>query len=424
MTTAAVILAGGRGTRSVDPNRAKVTQTVGGASLLEWHYQLIARSSIDECLVVAGHLGHQVQELSDQVTSGDFPVQVIHEPEQRGTVAAVELAAKHTSASGFIVILGDVLMSVPLDQILNEWTRSGRGVLAVVHPSSHPHDSDAVFTESRDTVLVIPKHEQRAGIPNMASAGLFGLNRGALQRYSELTDIGSDVLPAAAAEHDLLALVSSHYLKDTGTPERLSSAVDDFESGLFKTRGRLEPRPAVFLDRDGVINPSQPVFLTPDDYLLLPGVAEAIGKLNSRGIPAIVITNQPHIAKGHLTFEQHTAIRARMDTLLANEGAFVDDYFFCPHHPDSGFVGEVAALKGACDCRKPAPGLVRQACELHILDISTSVMVGDTDRDRDLALACGMAFVRVDYNHSSHSTDESFTSSADAIKRALEIASC
>lgn len=424
MTTAAVILAGGRGTRSADPSRAKVTQALGGTSLLEWHYQLIALSSIDECFVVAGHLGHQVQELSDQVTSGDFPVQVIHEPEQRGTLAAVKLAAKHTSASRFIVILGDVLMSVPLDHVLNQWTQSGRGVLAVVHPSSHPHDSDAVFAESRDTVRVIPKHEQRVDIPNMASAGLFGLDRAALQRYSELTDIGSDVLLAAATDHDLLALVSSHYLKDTGTPERLRAAVDDFESGLFKTRGTVEPRPAVFLDRDGVINPSQPVFLAPDDYTLLPGVAAAIGELNSRGVPVIVITNQPHIAKGHLTFGQHTAIRARMDMLLANEGAFVDDYFFCPHHPDSGFVGEVAALKGPCDCRKPAPLLVRQARELHILDISASVMVGDTDRDRDLALACGMGFIRVNSDDSGHCAHDSFASSAEAIKRALEIVAC
>jgi len=258
----------------------------------------------------------------------------------------------------------------------------------------------------------------------MASAGLFGLDRAALQRYAELSDIGSDVLPAAAADHDLLALVSSHYLKDTGTPERLSVAVDEFKAGVFRTRGKLAPRPAVFLDRDGVINPSQPVFLSPDDYTLLPGVAAAIGALNSRGVPVIVITNQPHIAKGHLTFEQHTAIRARMDTLLANEGAFVDDYFFCPHHPNSGFAGEVATLKGACDCRKPAPGLVRQARDLHILDVSASVMVGDTDRDRDLALACDMAFIRVDSDHSSHSSDESFTFSAEAIKRASEVVSC
>ncbi len=92
-----------------------------------------------------------------------------------------------------------------------------------------------------------------------------------------------------------------------------------------------------------------------------------------------------------MTFEDHQRIRARMDRLLGAQGAFVDDYLFCPHHPEAGWVGEVAELKIPCECRKPDIDLARQAARRHRLDLGRSVMVGDTDRDRGFARGHGNA---------------------------------
>lgn len=395
MTAVAVVLAGGRGTRSEDPSLAKLAQTIGGESLMTWHLRLLEHSEIREVLVVAGHLGEQVQRLCDSIRHDSLRVRVVHEEEQLGTVAALRLAAQHSDADEFIIVLGDILMSFRVDAFLDAWRASGSRVGVIVHPSSHPEDSDAVFATHDGRVLVTPKSEPRLHIPNMSSTGLFAITRAGLEAYAQERDFGSSVLPAAAVQGDLFAYVSSHYFKDTGTAQRLAAARADHERQSVVRRGNLSRRAALFLDRDGVINPADPEVYSPGDYTLLPGVAAAIRTANQLGIPVIVATNQPGLAKGFMTFAGHEAIRARMDTLLGEQGAFVDDYLFCPHHPEAGFEGEVVELKGECACRKPRGALAYVAAQQHHLDLGRCVMVGDTTRDEGFARAAGMHFVHV-----------------------------
>jgi histidinol-phosphate phosphatase family protein len=416
MTAVAVVLAGGRGTRSADPSKAKLAQEIGGESLMHRHVDLLAGSEVHEALVVAGHLGEQVQVLCDGFDHPDVRVRVVHEDEQRGTVAALRLAADETDADEFLVILGDILMSFPVDDLLARWRASGKRVAVAVHPSTHPEDSDAAFPSHDGHVMVVAKSEPRDSIPNMSSAGLFAITRDGLARYGACRDVGSDVLPAAAANGDLFAYVSSHYFKDTGTPHRLDAARADYDSGAFSRRGNRDSRPALFLDRDGVINPAMPEVYEPEAYRLLPGVAHAIRTANAAGVPVLVVTNQPGIAKGFMTEQTHEAIRARMDRLLGADGAFVDDYVYCPHHPDGGFDGEVPELKVACRCRKPAPGMLLDLAERHGIDLSRSVMVGDTDRDAGAAEAAGVAFI-----HAESTPD---VGPSGAILRAIEVITC
>lgn len=96
---------------------------------------------------------------------------------------------------------------------------------------------------------------------------------------------------------------------------------------------------------------------------------------------AIVVTNQPGIAQGRLTEATLQVIHHKMETLLGKEGAFVNRIYYCPHHPDKGFEGEVPELKIDCDCRKPKPGMLLQAAEDFNIDLSSSWMIGDDERD-------------------------------------------
>jgi len=252
VSTQAVILAGGKGTRSADPTRPKLCQEIAGDSLLQWHLRLLAQSSIGNVTIVAGYLGDQVADLVGKVDTYGCSVTVIQEREQKGTVTATRLAAEQTAADSFLVILGDVLLSLPLDRFIREWGASQKSVAVVTHPSTHPEDSDAVIELPYGRVQVIPKTGDRQGIPNMSSAGLFAISRTGLDKYVNTVDLGSNLIEACASENDLFAYVSSHYLKDTGTPERLSAASQDVHSGAFARRGSLDLRPAMFLDRDGV----------------------------------------------------------------------------------------------------------------------------------------------------------------------------
>jgi histidinol-phosphate phosphatase family protein len=133
-----------------------------------------------------------------------------------------------------------------------------------------------------------------------------------------------------------------------------------------------------------------------------------------------VVTNQPGIAKGFLTEAEHEAIRARMDRLLGAEGAFVDDYAFCPHHPEAGFEGEVPELKFACECRKPAPGMATRLSQRHLIDLGNSAMVGDTAFDQGFALNTGMSFFHVADSCSLEGEHECHVGASEAILRAIE----
>ena len=404
MTTAAVILAGGRGTRSVDPNTAKIAQQIGDKTLLQWHLELLSNSSIHEALLVTAHLAEQVQALADRTQVPNVQLRVIQESHPQGTFPALRVAIQESGADRFLVILGDIWTSFPIDDFLAAWDASTLPVAAIIHPSLHPQDSDAVVPQPDGTVRAVSKSQRDESTRNMSATGVFAFTREYVGNTTGFTDIGSQVLQSAAESNQLFAYVSSHYFKDTGTPDRLQGARDDWASGAFTRRGNTAARPALLLDRDGVLNPALPEVYRPDDFALIPGVAQEIARANSQGIPVLVATNQPGLAKGFMTFTDHEAIRARLDALLMEQGAFIDDYAFCPHHPESGFGGEVPALKVRCSCRKPEPGLLKDLLERHRLDHHQSVMVGDSVRDEQAAEAAHLSFVQVRSEYAVAST--------------------
>jgi histidinol-phosphate phosphatase family protein len=180
-----------------------------------------------------------------------------------------------------------------------------------------------------------------------------------------------------------------------GTPERLAKVEGDLQNGTVARKSGRKPRTAVFLDRDGTLNVEKGHLARPDDLELFPGVGPSIRSLNRAGIPAIIITNQPVIARGEADFADVDAIHRRLENLLAKDGAFVDAIFYCPHHPDKGFEGERPELKVACACRKPAPGLVDRACEMFSIDRAKSWFVGDSGRDLECAKNAGLQPVLV-----------------------------
>lgn len=395
MRSCAVILAGGKGTRSADPSIPKIAQEVGGKPLLDWHFDLIQESSIRHVIVVTGHLGAEVESLVSERSPDGISVECIREKNPRGTVAGLRFAIEQNDFDLYVVLLGDVLVSMPLNSFINSFDQSLKSVGVVVHPSLHPDDSDAVFEDWNEKVLVVPKGGDRSGIPNMSSAGLFAVRSSAVTDYTNVADIGSDLLVQASKNNDLHTFVSSHYLKDAGTPSRLEQVNADVQSSSLIRRGNSMPRRAILLDRDGVINANNPEIYLARDYRVTSGVASAIRIANTAGIPVFVVTNQPGIAKGFMTFEEHRRIRAEMDCQLAEAGAFIDEYFFCPHHPEAGFDGEVSELKIECLCRKPNNRMAREIEFRHGIDLTRSIVIGDTHRDQDLATSIGAEFIHV-----------------------------
>lgn len=143
----------------------------------------------------------------------------------------------------------------------------------------------------------------------------------------------------------------------------------------------MKKQKAIFLDRDGVINENVKELSKLEDFKILPNVEVAIKKINDAGYLAIIVTNQPIISKGFLTFETLNLMHDKLKHDLKKHHAHIDDIFVCPHHPKKGFPGEIVELKIDCDCRKPKPGLFLQAIKKYNIDVSKSWIIGDSKSD-------------------------------------------
>ena len=194
-------------------------------------------------------------------------------------------------------------------------------------------------------------------------------------------DLDRQLLKPLAGTGKMFCYNSPEYVKDMGTPDRYYSVCEDFKEGRVKGKNLVNKQKAVFLDRDGTINKYIGFLRDIDDFELIDGVASAIKAINASGYLAIVVTNQPVIARGEVSFEELQEIHNKMETLLGEQGAYVDAIYYCPHHPHKGYEGERPELKIECDCRKPKPGMLLQAAKDFNIDLEHSWMIGDGEND-------------------------------------------
>ena len=166
-----------------------------------------------------------------------------------------------------------------------------------------------------------------------------------------------------------------------GTPDRFYAVSEDVKSGKVSARNLRYKQRAIFLDRDGTINKYVGFLRNIDDFELEDDVVDAIKLINNSGYLAIVVTNQPVIARGEVSLEELHEIHNKMETLLGLEGAYLDAIYFCPHHPHKGYEGERPEYKIECQCRKPKPGMLMKAAKDFNIDLSASWMVGDGETD-------------------------------------------
>jgi D-glycero-D-manno-heptose 1,7-bisphosphate phosphatase len=177
---------------------------------------------------------------------------------------------------------------------------------------------------------------------------------------------------------------------------------------------------AVFLDRDGTLNEEVNYLCDPEQLVLIPGAAAAVARLNARGIPVVVVTNQSGIGRGKYGWQEFAAVMSRMESLLALERARIDAVYASPHHEKG--QGEYAVADHPD--RKPNPGMLRRAAEEHGLDLAKSWMVGDKALDLEAGrrAGCRAALVRTGYGSGVDGTGADLVAAdlAEAVDRILE----
>jgi D-glycero-D-manno-heptose 1,7-bisphosphate phosphatase len=403
----AVIMAGGKGTRlaSLYSEIPKPMVPVCGKPILEHQIEVLRRQGITRVILSVGHMYQVIEDYFGDgsglspVTGEPFAVhiQYVIEKEPLGTAGALYYM-KEQLREDFLLLNGDLIFDIDLGRFYQAHIHRHSLATIWVHPNDHPYDSGIIVADAQDRVVKwLHKEEERHWFQNRVNAGLHFLSPEILNGFTraEKKDLDRDILRPIISTKGLHAYYSSEYVKDLGTPTRLAEVEADVRAGRVSDRNLIKKQRAIFLDRDGTINRYVGFLRDVNDFILIDGVAEAIRRINQRGYLAIVVTNQPVIARGEVSWDELREIHNKMETLLGEAGAYVDDIFICPHHPDRGFQGERTEYKVLCDCRKPAPGLLFQAAEKYNIDLASSWMVGDqvSDMEAGVAAGCHVALV-------------------------------
>lgn len=397
-----VIMAGGKGTRlsPAVPGIPKPMVKICGKPVLEHEIKCLREQGFREIIITVSHMASEIMNYfgdGSGISPSDgkpFGVRIEYFVEEKplGNAGAL-FRLKDRLDGDFLLLNADCMFDVDFWRFVEFHKLHGGMATLFTHPNSHPYDSGLVIAGRDNSVRQwLAKEDARPRYyKNRVNAGLHVLNSRLLEKEpeTEKVDLDRQILKPLAGTGELYCYDSPEYVKDMGTPERYDGVIKDYEAGIVQKRNLRNKQKAVFLDRDGTINQYVGFLSDVDSFRLLDGVCEAVRKINESGYLAVVITNQPVIARGEMTFDGLEEIHNKMETLLGQEGAYLDAVYYCPHHPDKGFEGEVAELKIECGCRKPKPGMLLKASEDLNIDLTLSWMVGDGERDIMAGKAAG-----------------------------------
>ncbi|MBO5284002.1 MAG: D-glycero-beta-D-manno-heptose 1,7-bisphosphate 7-phosphatase [Lachnospiraceae bacterium] len=403
-----IIMAGGRGTRiaAVASDIPKPMIKVNGKPVLEHEIACLKTQGFTELIITVGYLGQMIMEYFGDGSKFGVNIRYFVEKSPLGNAGALFMLREQLTED-FLLLNADAVFDVDFQRMVDFHRKKGGWVTLFTHPNSHPYDSGLLLADSNSSVLawLAREDERPTYYKNRVNAGLHVVSPAALHaaavkpehigkvdpRTGKIikVDLDRQVLKPLAGTGKMFCYDSPEYVRDMGTPERYYAVEADFRTGRVQAGNLRNRQKAVFLDRDGTINKYVGFLRREEEFELLPGVAEAVKKINHSGYLCIVVTNQPVIARGEVTVEGLTKIHNKMETLLGNEGAYIDGLYYCPHHPHSGYDGEVKELKCDCDCRKPKPGMLLQAAEDFNIDLQQSWMVGDGENDIKAGIAAG-----------------------------------
>ena len=393
-----VIMAGGRGTRIAElfPDIPKPLIPVDGMPILEREIRSLASQGFKDIILTVGYLADKIIAYFGDGSQLGVKIDYFVEETPLGNAGALFQLKKKIGEEPFFLLNADAAFDVDFNRMLDFHKKHGGLVTLFTHPNSHPYDSGLIIANKDGNVEKwLSKEDKRpqwynnrvnAGLhvidPKVLELSLNNLEIDPTTGYPKgKVDLDRQILKPLCGTGKMFCYDSPEYVKDMGTPERFHQVEADYKNGVVQAKNLHNKQKTIFLDRDGTINKYVGFLHNIDDFELIEGVSEAIRKINQSGYLAIVVTNQPVIARGEVTWDELHEIHRKMETLLGKDGAYIDGIYICPHHPDKGFEGERPEYKFDCDCRKPKPGLLLQAAKDFNIDLSQSIMIGDSERD-------------------------------------------
>lgn len=395
-----IIMAGGKGTRisKLFPDIPKPLIPINHIPVLEREIIGLAAQGFTDIILTVSYLADKIMSYFGDGSRLGVKIDYFVENIPLGNAGAL-FKLRDILVDDFLLINADAVFDVDFNRMV-DYHRSHNALATLfTHPNSHPYDSGLIVADKENRIekWLAKEDERPAYYKNRVNAGLHVINPRVLIRSGiEADTIGTvdtesgqiikvdldrQLLKPLSGSGLMYCYDSPEYVKDMGTPERYISVCEDFNAGIVNSKNLTNKQKAIFIDRDGTINKYVGFLRDIEAFELLPDAAEAIKLINASGYLAIVVTNQPVIARGEVTFSELEDIHNKMETLLGCEGAYVDGIYFCPHHPDRGYEGEVAELKIQCECRKPKPGMLVAASQDFNISLNDSWMIGDGEND-------------------------------------------
>ena len=374
MLKQAVFLVGGLGSRlkQLTANVPKPLLPVAGRPFLDYLIDEAARHGFTDIVLLAGYLGEQFDSDYDGRTVHGARVRVLREEEPMGTGGAIRLALPQLDEF-FLLANGDSFFDINLRALP---VPAAGGITMALRATAPGARYGTVTLENH---LVRDFHAPEAGRAGPINAGIYVMSRAALEAIPEgKSSLEADLFPRLARAGRIAGVSFDRWFIDMGVPEDLARAGEEMSA---RTR-----RPAVFFDRDGVLNTDLHYVHRPDQVEWMPQAIEALRLCNDHGWFVFVVTNQAGVAHGYYEESAILALHGWMSKEFAQRGAHVDEFEYCPHHPE----GRVERYRKVCDRRKPGGGMLRDLLGRWNVDAARSFLVGNMPHDLEAARAAGI----------------------------------
>jgi D-glycero-D-manno-heptose 1,7-bisphosphate phosphatase len=365
---------------------------VAGRPFVEHLLQEVSRYGFRKATLLAGRFGDQVRATYDGQVIFDLAVDVVVEPSPMGTGGALAFAAAEARLDPeFLLMNGDSWIDMDLVRLVRNWeaARTERpGTRAQLLLQTVPDAARYGTVAAKDGLVTVfqEKSPESANRPGQINAGVYVLDRTILKDVpsDRVTSLETDILPKLVADGRVVSILAPEgsYFIDIGLPDTYLRADEELM--------RHRRRPAIFLDRDGTLNVDRGYTHKITDLSWQPDARQAVKYANDAGYYVFVVTNQAGVARGLYQESDVIAFHAEMQSQLYEIGAHVDAFEWCPFHVD----GTVAAYRQDSRRRKPSPGMIEDLVDVWPVDMSRSLLIGDSPDDMKAAEAAGLVGIR------------------------------
>lgn len=372
----AIILAGGFGTRlaHIVSDVPKPMAPVCGRPFLRFLLDDLQKHGFERVVLATGYKQEYIENFFGAHYRG---MEIIYSPETTplGTGGAIKQALTQCKEQWVAVLNGDTYFSVDF-QAMEHAAVPGCITLAAKRMQHFDRYGTLELQGNRVTAF----REKAPRQDGLINGGTYLLERTQMNRITEEQfSFETAVLEPMAKAGKVLAVENSGYFIDIGVPEDYALAQETLRPLAHKNK-------AAFFDRDGTINVDVHYLHRPEDLIFIDGMPEFIRKWNDWGYLVIVVTNQAGIARRYYTEDEMRDLHRYMNKCLAEHGAHIDAFYFCPHHPD---------FTGPCRCRKPEPGMLEDAIREFDLDPAQCILFGDKAWDVEAGERCGIQGVLI-----------------------------